>query len=72
LMFNGELMAATTFRHTTIFTVIAVLYLAVCWPSAAIIDRLERKLKEMPRDQDPADGRRRWPLSLFPARKGST
>ena len=35
LMFQGQLLAATNFRHITIFTVIAVLYLAVCWPSAA-------------------------------------
>ena len=71
LMFNGELQAATTFRHTTIFTVIAVLYLAVCWPSAAIIDQLERKLKELPRDQDPPERGRRWPLSLLPSRRGA-
>ncbi|MEA2527010.1 MAG: polar amino acid transport system permease protein [Thermomicrobiales bacterium] len=63
LMFEGQLLAATTFRHITIFTVIAVLYLSVCWPSAAIIDRLERRLKTLPRDRDPAEGgRRRWVL----------
>ena len=71
LMFNGELQAATTFRHTTIFTVIAVLYLAVCWPSAAIIDRLERKLKELPRDADALAGGRRWPWSLLPSRRSA-
>jgi polar amino acid transport system permease protein len=61
LMFEGQLLAATTFRHITIFTVIAVLYLSVCWPSAAIIDRLERRLKTLPRDRDPSEGgRRRW------------
>ena len=48
LMFQGQLLAATNFRHVTIFTVVAILYLAVCWPSAAIIDRLEKKLKETP------------------------
>ena len=35
LMFEGQLLAATTFQHITIFTLIALLYLAVCWPSAA-------------------------------------
>src|SRR5690242_9805633 len=30
LMFQGQLLAAITFRHITIFTVIAILYLAVC------------------------------------------
>ncbi len=59
LMFQGQLLAATNFRHITIFTVIAVLYLAVCWPSAAIIDRLEKKLKETPTDKGSAA--RGWP-----------
>ena len=57
LMFQGQLLAATNFRHITIFTVIAILYLAVCWPSAAIIDRLEKKLKETPSDKG-STGRR--------------
>jgi len=60
MMFEGQLLAATTFRHITIFTVIAFLYLAVCWPSAAIIDRLERRLKSLPRDQAETAGGRRW------------
>jgi polar amino acid transport system permease protein len=65
LMFEGQLLAATTFRHITIFTVIAGLYLAVCWPSAAIIDRLERRLKALPSDQgEPASGRR-WGFPRF-------
>ena len=65
LMFEGQILAATSFRHITIFTVIAVLYLAVCWPSAAIIDRLERRLKALPRDQAEAASGRRWGLLGF-------
>ena len=61
LMFQGQLLAATNFRHITIFTVIAILYLAVCWPSAAIIDRLEQKLKETPSDKG-STGNKRWPV----------
>jgi polar amino acid transport system permease protein len=62
LMFEGQVLAATTFQHITIFTVIAVLYLAVCWPSAAVIDHFERQLKGPPK----APGRRRrWPLSFW-------
>src|SRR5215203_1568004 len=61
LMFQGQLLAATNFRHITIFTVIAILYLAVCWPSAAIIDRLEKKLKETPSDKG-STGNRGWPI----------
>lgn len=62
LMFQGQLLAATNFRHVTIFTVIAVLYLAVCWPSAAIIDRLEKKLKATPTDKTPTGGDAGWPV----------
>jgi hypothetical protein len=43
--------------------VIAVLYLAVCWPSAAIIDRLEQRLKATPLDKGnggSGQGQRRW------------
>jgi polar amino acid transport system permease protein len=61
LMFQGQLLAATNFRHITIFTVIAILYLAVCWPSAAIIDRLEQKLKETPSDKG-STGNKGWPI----------
>src|SRR5918998_1933915 len=61
LMFQGQLLAATNFRHITIFTVIAILYLAVCWPSAAIIDRLEKKLKETPSDKG-STGNKGWPV----------
>jgi polar amino acid transport system permease protein len=63
LMFQGQLLAAITFRHITIFTVIALLYLAVCWPSAAIIDRLERRLKATPLDKGTTGGGRGWPVA---------
>jgi polar amino acid transport system permease protein len=62
LMFQGQLIAATTFRHITIFTVIAVLYLAVCWPSASIIDRLEKRLKATPLDKGTTGGNQGWPV----------
>lgn len=71
LMFQGQLLAATNFRHITIFTVIAVLYLAVCWPSAAIIDRLEKRLKATPQGTGPGGGSRRWPFSLVPSREAA-
>lgn len=66
LMFEGQLLAATNFRHITIFTVIAILYLAVCWPSAAIIDRLEKRLKSTPQDRGDTGKRRGWPLGQVP------
>lgn len=49
MMYEGQLLAATTFQHITIFTLIALLYLAVCWPSASVIDYFERRLKGGPR-----------------------
>lgn len=66
LMFQGQLLAATNFRHITIFTVIALLYLAVCWPSASIIDRLEKRLKATPLDKDSAGQDRGWPIGQIP------
>src|SRR3954464_8926472 len=62
LMFQGQLLAATTFQHITIFTLIALLYLAVCWPSAAVIDHFEARLKATPHDPGTSTlkPRRRW------------
>ena len=48
LMFEGQLLAATNFLHITIFTIIAILYLAVCWPSATLIEHLEWRMKSLP------------------------
>jgi polar amino acid transport system permease protein len=69
LMFEGQLLAATNFRHITIFTVIALLYLAVCWPSAALIERLERRLKALPHDRADTASKRRWLGLPFAARE---
>ena len=69
LMFEGQLLAATNFRHITIFTVIAVLYLAVCWPSALLIERLERRLKALPNEHAAGSSRRRWLTLPFAPRE---
>ena len=71
LMFEGQLLAATNFRYVTIFSVIALLYLVVCWPCAVLIERLERRLKALPHDDEPGP-RRRWPFLLFAARQART
>jgi polar amino acid transport system permease protein len=68
LMFTGQLMAASTFRHITIFSVIMVLYLIVCWPSALLIEHLERRLKALPSDARPTRGTTLWPLRWFATR----
>ena len=69
LMFEGQLLAATNFRYVTIFSVIAVLYLVVCWPCAAVIERLERRLKSLPGDHGQPGPPHRWRLPLFVARQ---
>jgi polar amino acid transport system permease protein len=69
LMFEGQRLAATNFRYITIFSLIAVLYLLVCWPSAAIVERIEKRLKRMPRDQTESGPRRRWPLGALGGRQ---
>jgi polar amino acid transport system permease protein len=72
LMFEGQILASTTFRHITIFTVVAVLYLMVCWPSAAIVDRLERRLKGTPQRGGPAPRQSFFHLiSILSRRSGS-
>jgi len=70
LMFTGEVMAATTFRFVMIFTLIIVLYLCVCWPTALLIDRLERRLNALPRAPSEGGRRRPWQFSRFTSRGG--
>ena len=74
LMFEGQLLASTTFQHITIFTLIALLYLAVCWPSAAVIDHFEARLKAIPHDPGMSGlRRRRWwlPFAAREAKRSS-
>jgi hypothetical protein len=66
-MFEGQLLAATNFLHITIFTIIAILYLAVCWPSATLIEHLERRMKSLP--GEPAAFGRWWPGWAFRSRE---
>jgi polar amino acid transport system permease protein len=53
LMYTGQIMAATSFRFITIFSIIMLMYLAVCWPTATMIDVLERRLKSLPPENSP-------------------
>jgi len=45
LMFSGEILAASTFKDFEIFTVIALIYLAICYPGALGVTWLERRMK---------------------------
>ena len=42
LMFSGQIIAARTYQYFTIYTVTAILYFAVGYPSALAVRRLER------------------------------
>lgn len=45
LMFSGEILAASTFKDFEIFTVIALIYLVICYPGALLVTWLERQMK---------------------------
>jgi polar amino acid transport system permease protein len=45
LMFSGQILAASTFKDFEIYTLIAIIYLAICFPSSIAVSSLERKLK---------------------------
>jgi His/Glu/Gln/Arg/opine family amino acid ABC transporter permease subunit len=53
LLYTGQIMAATSFRFIMIFTIIMIMYLAVCWPTALLIDELERRQKALPPANSP-------------------
>lgn len=41
LMFTAELLAASTFKHFEIFTIVAVIYFLISYPTAALVERVE-------------------------------
>ena len=45
LMFSGMIVAASTFQDFEIFTVIALIYLVICYPSALSVTWLEQRLR---------------------------
>jgi polar amino acid transport system permease protein len=44
LAMQGKLIAASTFQNTTVFTLVALMYLVMCLPLFFIVNRLEKKL----------------------------
>ncbi len=44
LMFSGQLLASSTFKHFEIFAIVAVIYFAISYPSAKLVHYLERYL----------------------------
>jgi ectoine/hydroxyectoine ABC transporter permease protein EhuC len=45
LMFTGEVLAASTFKNFEVFTLIALIYLAICYPGALGVTWMEQRLR---------------------------
>ena len=44
LMFSGELLASATFKHFEIFTLVAIIYFAISYPTAKLVEYVEVRL----------------------------
>jgi ectoine/hydroxyectoine ABC transporter permease protein EhuD len=44
LMLSGQMLASATFKHIEIFALVALLYLAISYPAAKLVDGLEKRL----------------------------
>jgi polar amino acid transport system permease protein len=44
LMFSGELLASATFKHFEIFTMVAVIYFLISYPTAKFVEWIEARL----------------------------
>jgi polar amino acid transport system permease protein len=44
LSFQGKLIASSTFKNTEVFTLVALMYLAMCVPLIIIVGRLEKRM----------------------------
>ena len=44
LSFQGKLIASSTFKNTEVFTLVALMYLAMCVPLILIVGRLEKRM----------------------------
>ena len=45
-----------------------MLYLIVCWPTATLIDRLEKRLNTIPPPRNERSGPRQWRIGRFKLR----
>ncbi|HEX9017496.1 MAG TPA: ectoine/hydroxyectoine ABC transporter permease subunit EhuD [Chloroflexota bacterium] len=45
IMFQGEILAASTFKHVPIFIIAGVIYLLLSYPASLAVQRLERQYK---------------------------
>ena len=44
LMFSGQLLASATFKHFEIFTMVAVIYFLISYPTAKFVEWIEAKV----------------------------
>jgi polar amino acid transport system permease protein len=44
LMFSGQLLASATYKHFEIFTMVAVIYVLISYPSAKLVEWIEMRL----------------------------
>lgn len=44
LMFSGELLASATFKHFEIFTLVAIIYFIISYPTAKLVEFIEARL----------------------------
>jgi polar amino acid transport system permease protein len=45
LMFSGQIIAARNFQYFTVYTITAILYFAVCYPSGQVVRILEDRMR---------------------------
>ena len=45
LMFSGQIIAARNFQYFTVYTVTAILYFSVCYPSGQVVRVLEERMR---------------------------
>jgi polar amino acid transport system permease protein len=44
LMFSGQILAAATFKHFEIFAMVAAIYFLISYPTAKLVEYIERRL----------------------------
>ena len=55
LMFSGQLLASSTFKHFEIFGMVAVIYFAISYPAAKLVEYIEARL-DISRRRSPVPG----------------
>ena len=46
LMFTGQIIAARNFQYFTVYTVTAILYFVICYPSGLMVRSLEERMRK--------------------------